>query len=122
MKKTPLKRYKGINKISDGRKEQDEIYFPLVAKLWELCKNRSELSGKRADWQSNWEVEPHHIDGRIGDRYTDPFNIIMLTRPEHDKEEGKIRGVKPTDPEILKAIVRRIRLKQGFKEAHNDQQ
>ena len=123
MKKTPLKRTKRINKKSKRRAEEESTYFSLVAKLRDLCKNRSELSGRWANWESHWDVEPHHIEGRIGSNYTNPFKIIMLTRPEHDAEEGIKRfwpylekPVKHTKEELL-AIVRPIRIKQGFKES-----
>ena len=110
-----LERQKRLNPKSKKRQEEDKVYYPLIEKLRRLCKNKSELSGKAPNHESDFIVDPHHIDGRIGYRYIDPFNLILLTRPEHNKEEGKIRGEKPTDPEILKAIVYKIRVKQGFK-------
>jgi len=84
--------------------------LPLVGKLRQLCGNRSELSGANPYWQSDFIVEPHHIEGRTGKRLLDPFNIIMLTRPEHDT----IRRTH-TREELL-TLVRDIRIKQGFKE------
>lgn len=104
-----------LRPISKKRTEEMREYSPLIEALCKLCDNRSELSGTLPDWQSNWKVEPHHIEGRSGKRLLDPFNIIMLTRTEHDIEEGKIKGEKHSVNE-LKDLVREIRSKQGFRE------
>ena len=88
-------------------------YNKLINRLRELCNNQSELSGDSPDWQSNYQAEPHHIDKRNGKRLLNPFGIIMLTRPEHDLEEGKIKGEKVGKEKLL-AIVKDIRIKQGF--------
>jgi len=106
-----------IKSISEKRKAEMAEYKQLEKKLRILCGNRSELSGDYADWRTHWDVEGHHINGRNGKRLLDPFNIIMLTRHEHDREEGNIRGEPPTDPQKLLEIVRKIRIAQGFKEA-----
>lgn len=111
MKQTELKRYKGINKVSKRRQEQNKVYFSLIYGLRLDCKNLSELSGKTPVYPP-W-VDPHHIYGRIGDRYIDPFNIIMLTREEHDIEERKRPGERQ-GPEKLLSLVYWIRIKQGF--------
>lgn len=126
MKKTPL------NKIGKKKLEQGNIYSTfnkprakikpvsdkmaillreyskLRACLIELCGNKSELSGI-------YGVELHHIDGRENKLLLNPFNIICITRPEHDIEQGKIKGDKHTKRELL-TIVKKIRLSQGFKE------
>ena len=68
-----------------------------------------------ADWQTDWFVEPHHIGGRIGKKFLDPYNIILVTRHEHDIEEGKVKGVKVGELELYR-IVRAIRIGQGFEE------
>ncbi|GAH34193.1 unnamed protein product [marine sediment metagenome] len=91
-----------IRPISEKRKAELEAYYPLVDKLRELCNNRSELSGK-------WAVEPHHITGRNGKRLLDPFNILLVTRVEHDT-------IWKYSKEELLARVRKIRIEQGFKE------
>jgi len=106
-----------IKSISEKRKAEMAEYKQLEKKFRILCGNRSELSGDYADWRTHWDVEGHHINGRNGKRLLDPFNIIMLTRHEHDREEGNIRGEPPTDPQKLLEIVRKIRIAQGFKEA-----
>ena len=104
-----------LRPISKKRRVELVKYLPLIEKLRRLCSNRSELSGDIPDWQSNFNVEPHHIEGRIGKRLLDPFNIIMLTRTEHDIEEGKIKGEKQ-GVDKLKNLVWEIRSKQGFRE------
>lgn len=108
MKQTRLK------PISDKRQEELDKYYALAEKLFALCSNRSELSGKWGDWQTHWNVEPHHITGRTGKKVYDPFNIIMLTRPEHDTVKQTY-----TDEELL-AMIRPLRIKQGFKEQDGD--
>jgi len=104
-----------LRPISKKRAEDMRKYLPLIEELRRLCNNRSELSGNYPDWQSRFIVEPHHIEGRIGKRLLDPFNIILLTRTEHDIEEGKIKGEKQ-GVDKLKDLVREIRIKQGFRE------
>jgi hypothetical protein len=105
---------KPINKRSPKMKKLVPKLTDLYTKLRRYCHNRSELSGKRPDWRSDGFVEPHHIDGRIGDRLLDPFNLIMLTADEHDTEQQHRPGCH-TKEELFN-IVRPIRLKQGFKE------
>jgi len=103
-----------INPISNKRKVELGKYFPLIEELRRLCGNRSELSFDFPDWQSKFIVEPHHIEGRIGKRLLDPFNIILLNRDEHTAIEEERS---PYTKEQLLEIVRTIRTKQGFKEA-----
>jgi len=124
--RTPLKRktglktrkglmaYKDLGQISPKQQRLVRKLADLVTTLRRFCHNRSELSDKKPDWQSDRIVEPHHIDGRVGDRLLDPFNLIMLTRDEHTTEQEHKPGCH-TKEELL-AIVRPIRLKQGFKE------
>jgi len=107
MKRTLLRR------ISTKRAIQLSQLNQLTEKLRTLCDNRSELSRRQPDWQSNWKVEPHHIQGRIGRLLLDPLNIIMLTRSEHDLEEGKVKGEKIGKEKLLE-IVKELRLRQGF--------
>ena len=90
-------------------------YIRLIKKLRELCDNKSELSGANPDIWSNYLAEPHHIRGRVGSLFLDPYNIILLTRFEHDIEEGKIRGEKIGKERLLQ-LVKALRDKQGFKE------
>lgn len=126
MKKTPLKKigkkkleqgniYSTFNKprakikpISNHRAKELKEYSKLKARLIELCGNKSELSGI-------YGVECHHIDGRENKLLLNPFNIICVTRTEHDIEQGKIKGDKHSKQELL-AIVKKFRLSQGFKE------
>ena len=103
-----------MKRISDKRKALLPEYYTLVSGLVDLCRNKSELSGMSPDWQSGFVVDPHHIQCRIGKLYLDPFNIIMLTRIEHDIEEGKIKGVKIGKERLLE-IVREHRIGQGYK-------
>lgn len=103
-----------INKVSKKRSSEMMTYHLLVAKLRMMCGNISELNGTNPDWQSDYLVEPHHIRGRIGNLYLDVFNIIMLTRLEHDIQEGKIRGQRYSETELLD-FIRPKRLLQGFR-------
>jgi len=89
-------------------------YTELIKTLRHLCENKSELSGQNPDWQSRYLIEPHHIDRRNGDGLLDPFNIILLTRTEHDRQEGKINGQKPLSNYELYRIVFPLRISQGF--------
>jgi len=113
-RKTPLKAHKRLNPISKKMKVELKEYFALTAKLRELCDNKSELDGSNPDWQSDYRVEPHHINGRDGDLFLDPFNIIMLNRTQHNIEQGQIKGEKVGKEKLL-AIVYDLRIKQGFK-------
>ncbi len=101
--------------ISDKRRKQLPKYRRLVSKLRGLCDDESELSGKNPDWQTDWMAEGHHIMGRIGDLYLNPFNIIMITRDEHTAIDNElpIDGHKYTKEELLK-IVAPLRIAQGF--------
>lgn len=73
MRKTALK------KVSDKRQEQNEVYFTLINQLRLLCGNKSELSGKAPTWESNFLVEPHHFEGRIGDNFINPFGMELFS-------------------------------------------
>jgi hypothetical protein len=113
-RKTPLKAHKRLNPISKKLLGEYPIYRQLIARLRELCDNKSELDGSNPDWQSSFRVDPHHINGRDGDLFLDPFNIIMLTRHQHDIEGGQIPGEKVGKEKLL-ATVYALRIKQGFK-------
>ena len=86
----------------------------LKSKLLVLCNNKSELSGESPDWQSGFMVEPHHICGRVGGHLLNPFEIVMVTRDEHTTLE---KHKTLDERERLLAIVKILRLKQGFKES-----
>ena len=101
-----------INRVSKKRQAQLPKYCALIKRLRK--DNKGELSGKSPTWESNYLAEPHHIQGRIGSLFLDPFNLILLTREEHTIEELHLEGCH-TKEELLD-IVRPIRLKQGFKE------
>ena len=107
MKRTALKQ------VSGKRRHELACYYALVATLRLSCYNKSELSGKNPDWQSDYLADPHHIDGKDGKKLYDPFNIIFLTRTEHDIQHGKVKGEK-LNKEALLAIIRPIRVTQGF--------
>lgn len=107
---------KYINPISNKRKGDYLEYINLISRLAGLCGNKSELTGNPPDWQTDYHVEPHHINGRTGKLYLDPFNIIMLTRNEHRIEEGEDKNHLPHDKEYLLGIVRDKRVAQGYKE------
>ena len=90
-------------------------YNKMVKHLRKLCNNRSELSGHKPDWQSGYQIEPHHINGRRGQELINPFSVIMLTRNEHEVEQGRVIG-NGFSKETLLLIVKDIRLCQGFVE------
>lgn len=113
-RKTPLKAHKGLRPMSKKLMDEFPKYSKLISRLRRLCNNKSELSGKNPNWQSDFKVDPHHIEGRDGDRFLNPFKIIMLTRHEHDIEGGQIPSKKVGKRELL-AIVNVLRLNQGFK-------
>ena len=112
-RQTPLKAYKGLNPISKKMRRELKEYYVLIAKLRELCDNKSEIDGSNPDWQSDFRVDPHHINGRDGDLFLDPFNIIMITRTQHALEGGQIKGKKVGKGKLL-TIVYDLRIKQGF--------
>ena len=85
-------------------------YHALVEELRSKCNNRSELSGDKGDWQTNFSVEPHHILGRTGKRLTDPYNLILLTRIEHNAQAGNNDRGRQT----LLQYIKPIREKQGY--------
>ena len=105
-------RRKALKKISKKRKALLPGYNALVTELRVKCKNRSELSGNRADWRSDFQVEPHHICGRTGKLLTDVFNLILVTRAEHDKQDGNTYKEKT---ELLH-LVHQIRIRQGYEQ------
>jgi hypothetical protein len=107
--------------VSKKRQAELRKYRKLERRLRSLCDNLSELSGRVPDWQTDYLVEGHHIGSRSGAKVYDPFNVIMLTRDEHTaiEREQPIDGHKYTKGELLD-LARRIRIKQGFKEASND--
>ena len=100
MKKARLKA------VSNKRRGEIKIYQILKLELFLLGNNKSELSGLYG------LVDPHHIDGRRGKRLFDPYNIILLTKEEHDRQTDYLPGYK-TRKELVD-IVKPIRKRQGF--------
>jgi len=111
-KRKPIKKRSKIKPISKKRQSQLPEYNRLIKQLRELCENRSELSGNRGDWRFDFSVVPHHIMGRVGDRLTDPFNIIFLTPSEHDSMDFYGFDKKQS----LLEYIKKVRIKQGYKE------
>lgn len=99
--------------ISDKRKEQLKEYYALVVRLKMLCECRSELSGKI---YSPYTLAPHHIMGRRGKLLTNPFNIIIISDAEHLGDDGIQKHNTWEMKQKLLALVKPIRLRQGFKE------
>ena len=85
-------------------------YNKLITELRDQCNNRSELSGERSDWRSDYNAEPHHIMGRIGKDLINPFNIIFLTSTEHAMQDKN--GYE--EKRRLLEYIRPIREKQGY--------
>ncbi len=86
------------------------IYHDLIEQI-RPQDNRSELSGELPDWQSGGIVEAHHINGRIGTALIDSFNIIFVTRDEHNEIHASNTWERKQE---LLEIVRPIRIKQGI--------
>jgi len=105
-----------MKKISDKRKAELPAYNKLVRKLRELCGNKSEISGDPPDWRTSYKIEAHHIQGRLGKLFTDPFNIICLTRKEHEIEMRLYKDIPALGTEYLLELVKGIRIQQGFEE------
>lgn len=102
-----------IKPVSKKRAALMPEYHALVDRLRELSGNKSELDGASPDWQTDYLTESHHISGRIGKLYLDPFNLIMITRNQH-----KIIGLANNyeAKQALLDFIRPIRIEQGFKE------
>ncbi len=85
-------------------------YHRLVEQLRDECNNRSEISGERGNWETNWDVEPHRICGRTGKRFLDVFNLLLITRAEHNEMDGNNHQTKQRLLEYIKPI----RKRQGY--------
>lgn len=108
--KTGIRMWNGLRRVSKKRQKALPEYNALMTKLRALCNNRSEISGDKPNWQSNYLVDPHHIQGRVGELLIDPFNIILLTRPEHDDQDSNTYD----DKKALLKLIEPVRIKQGF--------
>ncbi|MFX1537754.1 MAG: hypothetical protein ACFFDI_26450 [Promethearchaeota archaeon] len=112
--RNPNKKRKRIPQKSEKRLHEEKIYFALVEELREDCGNRSELSGDMGDWRTDYGVEPHHITKRKGGKgYYNPFNLILITRREHNHIEEHY-GWK--EKQELLAFIKPRRIVQGYKE------
>ena len=100
-----------IKPVSNKRQAQLREYRELVLKLRTLCNNRSELTRHSPDWQSEYLIEPHHIAGRINHNLLDPYNIILLTRAEHNAQDSN----NWEDKQRLLEFIEPVRINQGFK-------
>lgn len=85
-------------------------YRRLKQKLIILSGNKSELDGSLPDWRG---LEVHHVMGRIGKRLADPLNLIVLTASQHEYEQSHMTPERKT---FLLALIRPIRVRQGYKE------
>lgn len=74
-----------------------------------LSGNKSELSKNHPDFRG---LQNHHIGGRIGKLYLNPFNMIILTADEHDYEEAHKTQERK---EYLANFIKPIRIQQGYK-------
>ena len=102
-----------MRQVSVKRQAQLADYYALVASLKIYCGCRSELSGKKCFVS---EIQPHHIRGRRGKLVYDPFNIILLADDEHLGDDGIQKHNTWERKQELLAIVKPIRISQGFKE------
>ncbi len=99
-----LKRRK-LNPVSKKRGTQLQEWYVLRDKLMEKANSVSELSGKQGF------LEPHHLDGREGGLLLDPFNVILVTKDEHQAIQEYRSGY---TKDYLLWLVKSIRIKQGF--------
>ena len=100
---------KQINRISKRRTKERQQYVKISNELKTKANYRSELSGDKADWRG---IQCHHINGRNGTDYLNPFNMIILNAVEHDLEE---KHKTPERKEFLLRFIKPIRLLQGYK-------
>ena len=112
-----------IARVSKKHAKELREYAALYHKLKELCRRDdgeyySELDGRKKSFWSCGELCPgldcHHIDGKQNARLIDPFNIICIGQGgEHSAETAHHSFERIQE---LKALVRPIRLAQGFVE------
>ena len=87
-----------------------------LGRLKEKADFKSELSGELPTTYN--PLVTHHIKGRTGILYTDPFNLIVCLQSEHQTNKDAIhKHNTPEKKQELMDIVRPIRLKQGYKES-----
>jgi len=105
-----------LKRVSDKRKGETAEYNKLKAKLildrWRGFYFESELNGVMTK-----EIELHHLDGRQNGRLVNPFNVIAISHSQHEFEGAHHSFERIQE---LKAIVKIIRLAQGFKESDYD--
>jgi hypothetical protein len=105
-RKTGEKRQR-IKPMSEKYARDINDYRRLKERLLDNSHGKSELSGNIGMF-----IDLHHIEGRTGGRLTDPFNVIVVTREEH--EEIHKHNSYEKKQELL-ARVKEIRLSQGYK-------
>lgn len=101
-----------IRAVSPKQAKRLRELHGLTDELRMKCGNRSEYSGANPNKLSGYLVEPHHLCGRIGSHLLNEWEIILVTREEHLYLQAHTKTMR----EELLALVRKIRLSQGFKE------
>lgn len=125
LKQTPLKASKGLKnggatlkrtalkakslKLAQNSRE----YAKVCEQLKTLANGVSEYSGLKS---ACYPMVCHHICGRTNSLLLDPFNIIVCKQPEHEEihEHNSFE-----QKQRLLALVKEIRLRQGFKFSEN---
>lgn len=105
-----------INPISDKRKAQlpEEARVKLV--IYSLGNYLCELCQARVISDRGHEI----ISRARGGSPIDPFNIIQLCQICHDKQHNKLRDTPPDNVDYLLGLIKKKRLKQGFKEVKDE--
>lgn len=98
---------KPINKVSKKQSKENREYSKFKSKMIELSNNKSELSGEFGSY-----LDLHHFAGR-GKNLCNPFTVVVCNRREHDIEQ---RHMSYRHKQELRAFIKPLRLKQGFKE------
>lgn len=106
----PDKKRQRINPVSKKRQKEQRLYYELTERLKEMAGFKSELNGDLPDYRG---LHNHHISGRVGKLYLDPFSMIILTASQHDYETKHHSFERQQE---LRDFIRHIRLAQGFTE------
>jgi len=108
-----LKRAK-IKPVSNKRSKEQPEYTKISNELKEKAGYKSELSTKSPSKYNPLVI--HHILGRNGNNYTNPFALLVCLESEHQTNEDAIHKHNSYEKkQELLSIVKPIRIEQGFK-------
>jgi hypothetical protein len=113
IKYTKRKTRQRINPVSKRRKKEKPEYIKISNELKEKAGYKSELSGKTPT-EFDW-LECHHINGRTGKDYIDPYNLLVCLHSEHQTDKDSIHKHNSYEKKLeLLAMVKIIREEQGY--------